>query len=75
MGVVHFGPLLWSGSVEVFRLIGDAPASHAFAWSRVDGGQLHCFVVLKSEEVDSAQAAVRHVLAKHLAVNDQPAAA
>lgn len=67
MGVEHMGPLLWSGSVEVFRLRGDAPAARAFAWSKVEGQQLHCIVVLEDEAVNSPRAAVRHVLSEQCA--------
>ena len=67
MGVEHMGPLLWSGSVEVFRLQGDATATRAFAWSKVEGQHLHCYVVLENEEVTSPRAAVRHVLSEQCA--------
>ena len=66
MGAVQAGASLWSGSVEIFRLPVGAPASHAYAWSKVEGGQLHCMIVLESDEVDSAQSAVRHVLASQV---------
>jgi hypothetical protein len=76
MGVQRVGPLLWSGSVEIFRLSGDdAPAPHAFAWSKVSGGQLHCFVVPKNSAISTPEAAVRHVLAERIAQNEVTIAA
>jgi hypothetical protein len=74
MGVEHMGSLIWSGSVEVFRLTGEAPARRAFAWSKVDGQELHCFVILETEEIDSPRAAVRHVLGQKLAEIEHEAA-
>ena len=75
MGVEYFGPLIWSGSVEIFRLPEGAPASRAFAWSRVEGAHLHCYVMLENEEVTSAREAVRHVLAEQCAESEQAVAA
>lgn len=66
MGVEHLGPLLWSGSAEIFRLKGCDPAERAFAWSWVEGQQLHCYVLLESDEISSARDAVRHVLSEQL---------
>jgi hypothetical protein len=66
MGVEYLGPLLWSGSAEIFRLEGCADAGRAFAWSKVEGQQLHCYVVLESKEITSPRDAVRHVLAGQL---------
>ena len=62
MGVEHVGCRMWSGSVEVFRLGEDAPATKAFAWSKVEGGQLHCFIVLSTPEIQSPRTAVRRFL-------------
>ena len=67
MGVEHVGPLLWSGSAEIFRLHGCPEARRAFAWSKVEGQQLHCYVVLEDEEVTTAREAVRHVLSEQCA--------
>ena len=75
MGVEYFGPLIWSGSVEVFRLPEGSPAPRAFAWSKVEGDHLHCFIVLENEEISSPRAAVRHVLAEQCAEPDEAQAA
>ena len=75
MGVEYMGPLLWSGSVEVFRLPEGAAAGRAFAWSKVEGEHLHCYVLLESEEISSPRAAVRHVLAEQCAEQDIAVAA
>ena len=75
MGVEHVGPLLWSGSVEVFRLEDGALSEHAYAWSRVEGGQLHCYVVLKNSAIGSPEAAVRQVLSQKLAEEEEAIAA
>jgi hypothetical protein len=75
MGVERVGPLLWSGSVEVFRLEDGAPCEHAYAWSKVEGGQLHCYVVLKNSAIRSPEAAVRHVLSQKLAEEEEAIAA
>ena len=63
MGVEHCGAEFWSGSVEIFRLEQPAPAERAYAWSKVEGGQLHCYLVLEQDGVDSPRKAVRHALA------------
>ena len=75
MGVEDLGPLLWSGSVEVFPLSEGGAAARAFAWSKVEGEHLHCYVLLESEEVSSPEAAVRHVLAEQCADAEQAIAA
>jgi hypothetical protein len=75
MGVERVGPLLWSGSVEVFRLEDNAPSEHAYAWSKVEGGQLHCYVVLKNSAIHSPEAAVRQVLSAKLAEQEEAIAA
>jgi hypothetical protein len=62
MGAVQTDRRLWSGSVEVFRLKEPAPARRAFAWSKVEGNHLHCFVVLEQPGIESPQAAIRHAL-------------
>jgi len=62
MGVEHAGPLLWSGSVEVFQLKREGAAERVFAWSKIEGAQLHCYLVLATEKIRSPKAAVRHVL-------------
>lgn len=72
MGVEHVGSMLWSGSVEVFRLKGKAKAERAFAWSKVEHGQLHCYVVLAGDGIESPRDAVLHWLAEAMG---EPAAA
>ncbi len=75
MGVEYLGPLIWSGSVEVFRLPEGVSAARAFAWSKVEGEHLHCYVLLETEAISSPQAAVRHVLAEQCAELEQAVAA
>ena len=75
MGVERVGPLLWSGSVEVFRLIDGALSDRAFVWAKVESGHLRCYVVLQDGAIDSAAAAVRHVLAEKLAQEETAEAA
>ena len=70
MGVVEDGMNLWSGSVEVFQVARRGKTERIFAWSKVEGGKLHCFVVGANEGIRTPEEAVRAVLSaeKELAV-------
>lgn len=62
MGVEFAGPLMWSGSVEVFRLREKRKARRVFAWSKVEDGQLHCYLVLEGDGISTPREAVRRAL-------------
>jgi len=66
MGVEHWNQLIWSGSLEVFRLEGHPTAKRAYTWARVRGDQLECYIVLGENGVNSPRAAVKHTLETEL---------
>lgn len=63
MGVETAGPLMWSGSVEVFRLKEKGRRRRVFAWSKVEDGQLHCYLVKEGDGISTPREAVRRALA------------
>jgi hypothetical protein len=61
--------------VELFRLHGAASSEVAFAWSKVESGHLHCYVVLKDDATACPEQAVRRLLDEKLAQQEYGAAA
>lgn len=57
---------VWRGRVDVFDLIGQPQTNRCYAWTEQRGERLLSFTRLKVPPVQSAQMAVRAVLARRL---------
>jgi hypothetical protein len=60
---VFDGETAWEGTVGVFDLVGHPQASRAYAWSYRDGREKKSISVLQIAPVDSAESAVKAVIA------------
>lgn len=64
---------IWRGTVHVFDLVGQPLADRCYAWTEQRGERLFSFIRLKIPPVQSAQTAVRAVLARRLLAPKLPA--
>ena len=68
------GEIAWQGDVEIFDLIKHPKAQHCYAWGYYEGETMHMSAVLGLPPVNSAETAVRVVLAAKAKENDDPIA-